>query len=319
MPAADTEFTDDRGAPGTTVVVRWLIAANIAVYFLQLTVLSAADVRGALGFPAGGLDAWWAVFTHMFAHWGLAHVALSVYVLWLLGPRVEARWGAGNFAGYYVLCGLGGLFVHLLFVRQGVLVGASGAVLGVALAAAAQHPSERIPLFGLIRPTARWALAIIVAVTLFVAGASDGTASFGYLAHAGGLLVGWLYLSAVGSVDIDRLRRRVAPIADEPEDVPPRAVPPRSLPRHRSDREVREVREVDDIVQQSQAAVAERAADLSRAGTLSLAAPSPGPPALPTDDDLNALLDKISAHGLDALTPAERDRLQDAARRLRNT
>lgn len=313
QPTSPNAPTFDPGTPRAPRVVRWLIAANIAVYFLQLTLLSAGDVRAALGFRAAGLDAWWTVLTHMFVHRGLAHVAMSVYVLWSFGPRVEARWGPARFAAYYVLCGLGGWFLFLLFAREGLFLGATGATLGVALAGAALTPGERTVLYGVAGSSANWTVAFLFFASLSVAAWTGGMTGSGYLAHTGGLLAGWAYLRMAGGMNIDRLRQRVAPVADEPEDVPPRVIPPRSLPRHRGDRESREV---DDIVQQSQAAIAERAAEVSRATAVGVA--SAAPPPLSADDELNALLDKISARGLDALTPAERNRLQDAARRLRN-
>jgi hypothetical protein len=110
-------------------------------------------------------------------------------------------------------------------------------------------------------------------------------------------------------MNIDRLRQRVAPVPDEPDDMPPRAFP-RSLPRPRNGE--REGREVDDIVAQSHAAVAEATARAPQ-GRTSQAGPDNSSQA-----ELNSLLDKISAQGLDALTQAERRQLEAAARRLKD-
>ncbi len=297
------------GQPGTTAVVRGLIAANVALYFLQLTVVSAADLRSQFGFAMGDFDAWWTVVTHLFVHAGFWPLALNMSLLWLFGSRVEASWGSGPFAGYYLLCGLGGWFFGLLFVRHGVLLGASAAVLGVLLAYASLWPDERTLLFGVVPVTMRWLLALVVIVDLLVGIWLSGESGPTYIAHLGGLAAGWAYLRMAASMDIDRLRRHVAPIADEPEDAPPRAIPPRSMPRHRADHEAHDT---DEIVQQSQAAIAERAA------TTSVRAPVPRPTGPKSSSELNVLLDKISAHGLEALTQAERDRLEDAARRLRD-
>jgi membrane associated rhomboid family serine protease len=296
------------GTTGTTTIVRWVIAVNIAAYFLQLTVVSAADLRAQFGFAAGDFDAWWKVATHMFIHAGFWPLALNMYILWHFGPRVEASWGSGTFAGYYLLCGLGGWFFDLLFVRQGVLIGATAAVLGVMLAYASSWPNEKDRLFGVVPIAVRWAVPTLVIVTLLVGIGVDAGSGGASLTHLGGLVAGWAYLRMAGSMDIDRLRQRVAPVADEPEDVPPRAIPPRSVSRHRADHDARDP---DEIVQQSQAAIAERAAaaphrDASRAA-----------PGGSSSGELNSLLDKISAHGLEALTQAERDQLEKAARRLR--
>lgn len=295
--------------PRATNAVKWLIGVNVALYFLQLTVLSPADVRSSLGFEMHDLSgAWWTVVTYMFVHAGFMHLALNMYTLWLFGPRVERLLGSGQFAGYYLVCGLGGWFFHILFAQQGVLIGASAAVLGVMLAYASRWPDEQVFLFGVIPLSVRW-LVTLLAVANLVGGMVSMSSGSGvaYLAHLGGLAAGWAYLRMAGSLDIDRLRQRIAPIADEPEDAPPRAFP-RSLPRQRSERDAREV---DDIVEQSHAAIAERAAPARGRSPRT-------PPGGFSSTELNSLLDKISAHGLDALTQTERKRLEDAARKLRN-
>jgi membrane associated rhomboid family serine protease len=295
--------------PRATNAVKWLIGANVALYFLQLTVLSPGDVRNALGFEMHNLSgAWWTVVTYMFVHAGFMHLALNMYTLWLFGPRVERLLGSGQFAGYYLVCGLGGWFFHILFAQQGVLIGASAAVLGVMLAYASRWPDEHVFLFGVIPLTVRWLVALLIVANLVggMASMSSG-AGVAYLAHLGGLAAGWGYLRMAGSLDIDRLRQRIAPVADEPEETPPRAFP-RSLPRQRGERDAREV---DEIVEQSHAAIAERAAP-------ERGRPSRTPPGGFSSTELNSLLDKISAHGLDALTQSERKRLEDAARKLRN-
>jgi membrane associated rhomboid family serine protease len=295
--------------PRATNAVKWLIGVNVALYFLQLTVLSPGDVRSSLGFEMHDLSgAWWTVVTYMFVHAGFMHLALNMYTLWLFGPRVERLLGSGQFAGYYLVCGLGGWFFHILFAQQGVLIGASAAVLGVMLAYASRWPDEHVFLFGVIPLTVRWLVALLVVANLVGGMASMSSGSgVAYLAHLGGLAAGWAYLRMAGSLDIDRLRQRIAPIADEPEDTPPRAFP-RSLPRQRSERDAREV---DEIVEQSHAAIAERAAPERGRSPRT-------PPGGFSSTELNSLLDKISAHGLDALTQAERKRLEDAARNLRN-
>jgi hypothetical protein len=243
----------------------------------------------------------------MFVHGGLWHLALNMYTLWLFGSRVEATWGSRQFTAYYLLCGFGGWLFHLLFARHGVLIGASAAVMGVMLAYAARWPNEQLLLLGIVPITVRWLVAILIIVNLIGGVSGDAGAGVAYLAHLGGLATGWAYLRMAGSMDIDRLRQRVASIPDEPEDMPPRAFP-RSLPRQRGERDAREV---DDIVAQSHAAVAEATSSSPHRE------PARTPPGGNTSADLNVLLDKISAHGLDALTQAERKRLEDAARKLK--
>lgn len=295
--------------PRSNSAVGWLIALNVAVYFAQLALLNPVDVRGALGFEMRDLDgALWTIGTYMFVHAGFWHLALNMYALWLFGPRVEGEWGSGQFTAYYLLCGFGGWLFHLFFARHGLLIGSSGAVLGVMLAYAARWPTERVVLFGVTPITVPWLVALLTVVILV--GGIDANLAMGgtYLTHLGGMVAGWAYLRMSDSMNLDRFRQRVSPVADEPDDMP-RAFP-RSIPRQRAERDVREV---DEIVRQSQAAVAERATSGQPAAATRLT-----PPGGLSSTDLNFLLDKISAQGLDALTQDERTRLEDAARKLRD-
>jgi membrane associated rhomboid family serine protease len=291
-------------APRLTPTVQWLIAISALVYFVQLTVLDPGDVQAALGFKTKDLGhQWWTIGTYMFVHGGFWQLALNMYTLVLFGPRVEWKWGSREFLRFYLFCGLGGWFAHLAFVPgDSLLIGASAAVFGVMLAYASLWPDEQVFVFGVIPTTVRWlvifagGLNIVAGIT--AAGAQGGVA---YLAHAGGLAAGWLYLRMTASVNLGRLRRGVSPVPDEPEDVPPRAVP-RTLPRSRA----RERDNIDDVVARSNAAVAKRTTSPRAAR---------GPQAEPTT--LDQLLDKISAHGLGSLTSEERRLLGEESKRRR--
>jgi membrane associated rhomboid family serine protease len=285
--------------------VQWLIAINVAVFFVQLTLLRPADVQGALGFSTHDLGhRWWTIGTYMFVHGGFWHLVLNMYALWLFGPRIEARWGSREFIRYYLFCGIGGWFAHLVFVPgDTVLIGASAAVFGVMLAYATLWPDEQLFLLGVIPTTVRW-VVVLVGVVNLVGGitATDGDNGVAYLAHLGGLAAGWLYLRATTAVNISRLRQGVSPVPDEPDDVPPRAVP-KALPRSRA----RERENIDDVVARSNAAVAKHAP--ARRSVRERQS---------NHSALDQVLDKISALGIGSLTRAERQLLDDASRRLRD-
>jgi len=303
-PAPPREPTPaERPSSGLTPVVRWLIGLSVALYFLQLTVLSAADVQHALGFERSKLGhQWWTIATFLFIHRGFWPLALNVYALGAFGPRVERAWGAGDFLRYYLFCGLGGWFAHLVFVpSDALLLGSAAAVLGVMLAFAARWAGERMTLAGVIPIGAR-AMLIVVGSLLIVAGvAAEGARGVVFLAQLGGLGAGWVYLRTAAAMNLGRIKEAVSAVPDEPdEDAPPRAFP-KSLPRS----EGRE--RVDDIVARSNAAVAEAAARQQ-----------PVSRTQPDDRSLDRLLDKISAHGLESLTADERKMLEEASRRLKD-
>lgn len=287
-----------------TSAVQWLIAINLVVYFVQLTILKPGDVQLALGFQTKDLGhQWWTIGTYMFVDGGFWALALNMYALWLFGPRLERRWGGREFVRFYLFCGLGGWFAHLAFVPgDSLLLGASAAVFGVMLAYASLWSEEPLFVFGVIPTTVRW-LVIFVGVLNIVGGITTTGAQGGiaYLAHAGGIAAGWLYLRMTAAVNLEQVRQSVSPVPDEPEDVPPRAVP-RTLPRSRA----RERENIDDVVARSNAAVTRR--------TASPRAVRETRTELTT---LDQLLDKISARGLESLTAAERDLLVEESKRRR--
>ena len=296
-------FADEQDPPRITPAVKWLIGANVLVMFLQLTIVGPAQMQSWLGFQLSDLQgSWWKIFTYMFVHTGLLHLAANMYMLWLFGPRVENVWTPGGFTRYYIWCGLGGWLFHLLVSRSGLLVGASGAVYGVMLAYAIRWPDDELLVFGIIPMKVKWLVATFVVLDLvwgiLSLGAHGGTA---YFAHLGGLAFGWLYLRTPSAQSIDRLRHRVSQLPDV-QDETPRAIP-RSMPRTRE-----RGNEIDEIVAKSKAVVTKRQPSV----------PTPVKTRGKRADALNLVLDKISEQGLDSLTSDERRLLEEMSRQLRN-
>lgn len=309
---------DEFDRPRITPAVQWLIAINVAVFFFQITLFdnpqAGVDLREALGFQVQDLPTfWWKAFTYMFVHGGLWHLAVNMLMLWQFGTRVEHRWTPAAFTRYYLLCGLGAWLVHVLLVRDGLLIGASGAVLGVALAYAVNWPNDEVLLFGVVPMKVKWLIAGYAAIDLFAGlGQLNGSTGSGtaHWAHVGGLVTGWLLLRAPTARRLERVRQRVSPVPDLSDEVtPPRAVP-RALPRPPREPEI------DDVVAKSKAAVARRPA------TPPPPAPRPPVAARPVvraSDDLDLVLDKISEQGIESLTADERRLLEEMSRRLRET
>jgi membrane associated rhomboid family serine protease len=297
-----------------TPAVQALIAINVAILFLQWTVVSGSDVFAVLGFQDGSLQrTLWSALTYSFAHYGFWHLAVNMYALFAFGPRLESAMGTRAFALYYLWCAVGGAIAYMVFVRTGILVGASAAVLGVMFGYAQQWPDEEVLLLGVL-PVRAWTVVLLFAVAnlaLGMAGAGDvpGGERVVYLAHLGGLAFGWLYFRTPPAASIERLRQRISPAPDYPDEVPPRAVP-RTLPRQRGSAQPQRD-EVDEVVAKSHAIAA-------RQPTPRPAVPAPPRPASDARTaELDRVLDKISAGGLASLTPADRAVLEEMARRLR--
>ena len=287
---------------GITPAVAWLLAINIGVYFVQLTIFGERNVFNALGFASAEMPAgWWTIGTYMFVHAGLAHLAFNMFALWTFGPRVEAEWATRGFTAFYLWSGLGGALTHLILVRSGVLVGASAAIYGVMLAFAMRWPDEEVLVFGIIPMKTKWFVAWMVVINLLLAMASQsgGTGSgIAAIAHLGGLLFAWVYIKGPGSGGIERFRRRVAAVPDDQDEMP-RAVP-KPQPRTR-----------DSSVSRTDAVVAKSMA----------ATPKLLPPKVDSrkrrSEELNRVLDKISQSGVQSLSPDERTILERFSRELR--
>ena len=279
----------DAGLPrsGAAVppAVLWLVVANIAVAFLQLTVQH--DLPELLGFAGGTVattGAWWTAVTYMFVHAGFWHLALNVYTLWVFGPRLERAWGTKAFTAFYLWCGLGGAAAHAVFSRgPSLLVGASAAIFGVLLAYALRWPDDEALFFGVVPMKVWWLVAFLAAINLVmgVLDVSAGSAMGGtaHLAHLGGFVFAALWLFRPAAPDVDRLRQRVAPAPDIVDGLP-RAVP-RGAPRDR------DVRGRDTQVRERGSA-ADQAVEQSRALTARppMPAPRPGPPSSPSTPPL---------------------------------
>lgn len=290
--------TEDR--PSVTPAVQALIAANVIVMFLQMTLFGDSGTFRWLAYRDGALlSHWWTVASYMFVHAGLLHLALNMYSLWLFGPRIEAAWGAPRFLTLFAWSGLGGVALHAAAGGSGYLVGASGAVFGVMLAYALLWPDEELLFFGVVPMRVMTLVAILGVVNLAqgVLTPGSGTAHF---AHLGGFLFAFVFMRAPRALGIDGARQQVANVPDE--DARPRAIQRPTRPRERVD-------EADDIVARSRAATT---GSTPRVASRPRSVPRPD-----TQADVDRVLDKISSSGLASLSSNERAILDAYSARLK--
>lgn len=122
-----------------TYVTQALIAINVLVF-------GAMVVRGVSPMSplVKDLIAWgadygprttggepWRLFTAMFLHIGVIHIAMNMYVLWQIGRFVERIVGNAGFLVLYIVAGLAGSVVSVLWKPYTVSAGASGAIFGL--------------------------------------------------------------------------------------------------------------------------------------------------------------------------------------------
>ncbi|WP_433611834.1 rhomboid family intramembrane serine protease [Dactylosporangium sp. CA-139114] len=120
------------------------------------------------------------LFTSMFLHFGLLHLAMNMWALWVLGRPLEAALGRVRFLALYLLSGLGGgVLVFLLAAPNSQSAGASGAVFGMFSA-----------LIVILRKL-KLSIASVVPVLIFNLVVTFGFSHFiSWQAHVGGLIVG---------------------------------------------------------------------------------------------------------------------------------
>ena len=98
-----------------------LILANAAVYLLQLTLPQGVWQQFAF-VPAALLQRPWTAVTYMFLHGGFMHILFNMWIFYLFGRRLELRLGAQQFLTLYFIGGISGaVFSSILGLALGVV------------------------------------------------------------------------------------------------------------------------------------------------------------------------------------------------------
>jgi len=112
-----------------------IIAICVAVFVLEFISGGADQAAVKYGsLPAATVlnGEWWRLLSSGFLHVDVIHIALNMYVLYLLGPSLERVFGHWRFTALYGLSLLGGSVAS--FVFSPILqpsIGASGAIFGL--------------------------------------------------------------------------------------------------------------------------------------------------------------------------------------------
>ena len=184
--------------PRRVPVTTSLLGLNVGVFLLMLlagagfwhTPNGVQLTWGANFGPATQDGQWWRLFTALFIHFGVVHLALNMWALWDVGRLVEQLYGRWRFIGLYVVSGLLGNLVSLvLHGNQAVSGGASGAIFSLYGALLVFLWRERR---NFERSEFRWLFggaalfsSLMLGIGFFVEGIDNA-------AHGGGLLAGAL-------------------------------------------------------------------------------------------------------------------------------
>lgn len=195
-----------------------LIAANVAVFLYQYLLVPEStrriiflygliprEITTGVPLVPHPFPVQVTLFTSMFVHGGLFHVAGNMLYLWIFGNNVEDAMGRARFILFYLLSGLAAAFIQVMAGPNSSIpmVGASGAVSGILGAYLLLYPHARV--LTLITLGWFWRLveipALIVLGFWIVVQVLNGLWTFSFqgggvawFAHIGGFAAGMLLL-----------------------------------------------------------------------------------------------------------------------------
>ncbi len=209
-------FKDDNPTRTVPFVTVGIIAINIIVYLLEVfspagdkyivykygaipaTLLSFERAMPFSLHPALSL------FSSMFMHGGLLHIAGNMLYLWIFGNNIEDRLGHFRFILFYLISGIAAAYSHAITSPASTvpMIGASGAVAGVLGAYLLLYPRAKVHtliFFGFFIEVIKIPALIVIgfwAIIQVINGIlSKGLSAYGgvaWFAHIGGFLVGLL-------------------------------------------------------------------------------------------------------------------------------
>lgn len=106
-----------------TPMAKWLIIINVAIFFgdsmlfhNRLGNWGCFTIESAIN--NGRI---WEFFTFQFLHGSVLHVVFNMAGLYIFGPWAERWWGARRFLAFYLLCGAAGAIFYTLLAWIGIL------------------------------------------------------------------------------------------------------------------------------------------------------------------------------------------------------
>lgn len=237
----------------------------------------------------------WTLITYGFFHKGLFHILWNMLFMYWFGRLITDFLGQNKLLGLYVWGVIGGGLLYLLAynllpyfapaISNSVLLGASGGVIAIVVGAATFQPNYAVRLLFLGPVKMKYIAAFYVVTSLLQ---STGSNAGGEIAHLGGALMGYLVISQLQNGN-DWSKPVVSFIVWIKSLFKPQ---PKIKVSYRSQRK-------------------EKARATTKAGKTSTRKSAA---AQTSQDEIDAILDKISAKGYDALTKEEKQKLFNASK-----
>lgn len=193
-----------------------LIAINVIVFFVVLVVRVFLTIGGLGEVYKSGLS-WlmmpaslpklafqpWSVFSYMFLHEGVFHILFNMLFLYWFGLLIHQFLGSRKLVNLYILGGLFGALFYLLIynlapyfsgsVDSSMMLGASAGVFAIVVGAATLSPNTTFFLI-ILGPVKIVYIAAFYVILSFAN--SIGANAGGEIAHLGGALLGYLYITS---------------------------------------------------------------------------------------------------------------------------
>jgi membrane associated rhomboid family serine protease/Flp pilus assembly protein TadD len=129
-----------RNGQSSITLTQVLLGANVMVFIAM--VLASGSIQefpghilehfGANVGPDTLSGDWWRLFTYMFLHGSVLHIAFNMWCLWDLGQLCESLYGRWTFGALYIVTGIAGGVASVGWNPYVTSVGASGAIFGLA-------------------------------------------------------------------------------------------------------------------------------------------------------------------------------------------
>ena len=139
----------------------------------------------------------WQPVTYQFVHAGLFHLVVNMIGLWFAGNILERILGVRRFVQLFLVAGIAGGLLQMIYDSNTVLVGASGSVCGLIAAFSTLYP--RMPITVLlffvipVRMQAMWlGISMVILSALLLISGLFG--NIGNLAHIGGAVAGFAWV-----------------------------------------------------------------------------------------------------------------------------
>jgi rhomboid protease GluP len=132
---------------------------------------------------------WWRLFTSLFVHFGVIHLALNMFVLLSGGATIERLFGSARFLLLYLVAGLSGSLASLLWNPLVNSAGASGAIFGIfgGLLAFVVNPRNGVPAAVMTEQRNN-----VLVFALYNLGFGFAHSGIDNAAHVGGLVGGFV-------------------------------------------------------------------------------------------------------------------------------